>query len=172
MTGPAPTVTACRSCGAPALDTPCREFRGVRHGEGYGYPALGAQRERSPDGRLRGRRQVLLHRWVVEQVIGRALSSSEVVRHRCDNPPCFRFDHLVVGTQAENMRDMHERGNPRGGSLPGTQNPQALLSEAVIPAIRSLRGVERSADVGARYGVSGACIRDVWSGRRWRHVDM
>lgn len=34
----------------------------------------------------------------------------KVVRHRCDNPPCFRYDHLVVGTQGDNLDDMRSRG--------------------------------------------------------------
>lgn len=32
------------------------------------------------------------------------------VRHTCDHPPCVRPDHLVLGTQADNIKDMVERG--------------------------------------------------------------
>jgi len=36
-----------------------------------------------------------------------------VVRHICDNNACVRIDHLVEGTQAENMRDKVARGRAK-----------------------------------------------------------
>lgn len=34
-------------------------------------------------------------------------------RHTCDNPGCVRFDHILAGTQLDNMRDKIERGRAR-----------------------------------------------------------
>ena len=79
------------------LDTPCRESP-IRGGPGYG----------------KHRNQQYLHRWVWEQVNG-PIPEGMLVRHRCDNPPCFRYDHLLLGTVADNTADMLERGRARNG---------------------------------------------------------
>jgi hypothetical protein len=33
-----------------------------------------------------------------------------VVRHRCDTPACVNPDHLVLGSQADNINDAHQQG--------------------------------------------------------------
>lgn len=39
------------------------------------------------------------------------------VLHRCDNPPCFRDEHLWLGTQADNQADMAAKGRAHGEQL-------------------------------------------------------
>lgn len=37
------------------------------------------------------------------------------VLHRCDNPPCVRPEHLFIGTQADNAKDMMMKGRNKNG---------------------------------------------------------
>lgn len=89
--------------------SPCREFQGARTGGGYGHIK-------------RNGKEVYLHRWVVAQVLGWEAIKGKVIRHTCDNPPCFLYEHLLVGTHADNSADMVARG--RNAHLTGPRPEQ------------------------------------------------
>ncbi len=56
----------------------------------------------------------LTHRHIYQEVVGEL--NGLYVLHHCDNPPCVRPSHLWLGTQADNLRDMREKG--RGSKPP------------------------------------------------------
>lgn len=63
--------------------------------------------------RLNGR-MVYAHRLAYIIFNGEEIPNGRVVRHKCDQPLCVAPDHLELGTQADNTRDMWERGRARG----------------------------------------------------------
>lgn len=59
-----------------------------------------------------GKTMVKAHRMAYELTNG-SLEPDAVLRHSCDTPACVRPDHLMPGTQADNIQDMDDRGRRR-----------------------------------------------------------
>lgn len=75
----------------------CWEWIGRKDGGGYGkvYDE--------------GKRDLCAHRVAWALTYGPAPHDAQVL-HRCDNPACVRPDHLFLGTNTDNMRDMVAKG--------------------------------------------------------------
>lgn len=52
-------------------------------------------------------------RWWYQKKFGK-LPSHIFILHHCDNGGCRNVNHIWLGTQADNMRDMMEKGRWRG----------------------------------------------------------
>ena len=144
--------------------TPCRLWQGVEGTDGYGR-----RKVREPNGKVRS---TSMHRWVMEQLLGRRLRSSEVIMHACDNRLCYRVDHLSVGTVRENNADMKAKGRntpPPINVYHGECHPMAKLS---AHQVRRIRGHYRSGltptTIAEMFEVSPSTIRRIVTGVRWR----
>jgi hypothetical protein len=83
------------------------------------------------------------------------------VCHHCDNPRCVRPDHLFLGTPADNMRDMCQKG--RGGRK---LNPE-LVGE--IRRAYAAGGVTME-QLGRDYDTDIANIHRVIHRQVWKYV--
>lgn len=88
------------------------------------------------------------------------------ILHRCDNPPCCNPAHLFIGTRADNIADMTQKG--RLASFEGTKNVRALLTESQVLVIRD--SDKTNVELGREYGVGPTTISAIRTGRNWQHL--
>jgi hypothetical protein len=114
------------------------------------------------DGKLQ-----LAHRasWMFEHG---PISDGMHVLHHCDNPSCVNPAHLFLGTHADNMRDMAEKGRAARNPQPGESNGSAKLTEADVLAIRSDKRSQRA--IAAEYGVGHSAISLIKNRKVWTHI--
>lgn len=163
----------------------CWVWIGPKAGRGYGTMSLGSRADHSD-------RTECAHRLSWEIANGPAGNS--FVLHKCDNPPCVRPEHLFIGSQLDNMRDMRSKGRGTAGDTHplrvdpskaargdlsgarlhpearrrGAAHPQAKLTESDIPLIRHAQG--SLAEIASRYGVCVERVFAIKKRRAWTHV--
>jgi hypothetical protein len=86
------------------------------------------------------------------------------VRHYiCDNPPCCRPSHMKIGTHQEDRDDMTGKGRQARGERHG----QAKLTAGDVRLVRATVVPDRK--LAKLLGVSEKTIRNIRSGKKWRH---
>lgn len=116
----------------------CWEWQAARNPTGYGH--------------LNGQSGGYAHRYAWELANGRSIPPGMCILHRCDNPPCVRPDHLMLGTHRDNIRDAIAKG----------RMSHAKLTLPDIEAIGALRGSASAIGLAGRYGVTRSTIYRVW----------
>ncbi len=109
------------------------------------------------------------HRLSAHLFNGFDINSKLLVCHKCDNPICINPKHLFIGTHTDNQRDKWRKG--RGKPLIGSNNPSAKMDEYTIINIKLdyENGMSRS-QIAKKYETSYFNIRDIVTGRSWKHV--
>lgn len=94
-----------------------------------------------------------------------------LICHRCDNPPCCNPAHLFPGTQADNMRDMAQKGRGGTGGVAGSRHHNARLTEADVIQIRERLSTHESVtSVADAWSVSRQTVSAIKHGTRWGHL--
>lgn len=132
----------------------CLEWTRCRSSDGYGSVWV-------PGKGMRG-----AHREVYQLVNSVTLPRELEVLHSCDNPPCINPDHLSVGTHADNMREMSERGRAFGHKP--KKLTQELADEIRSKFIRTGPRRSNSKALSIEYGVSVVMIDGIARGRFWK----
>ena len=96
------------------------------------------------------------------------------ILHKCDNTLCVRPDHLVLGTQKENMADMVSKDRSlKGVSINiGSTHGLAKLTEGAVKQIRKYYAPGGCTQkwLAQVYGVSRQTIGVITRNEYWSHV--
>ena len=152
----------------PALSVEERWSQYVRVGDGC-WPWVGATDPKGY-GRFGINGSVLFaHRVGYEFFVG-PIPDGYLLRHRCDNPPCVRPDHLLPGTDQDNADDMRRRGRANYGKRLTMADAQAIRAAARA-------GAPSLAELARMFGVSKSTVSVILLNQTWRdgsppiHVD-
>jgi ribosomal protein S25 len=144
----------------PECDGVCWIWCGYRDDRGYG---------RSMNNSGGGSHQA--HRKAWEYYYQQEIPNGLLLRHMCDNPPCVNPKHLIVGTQADNTRDMIERGRMR--ILVGEEQGMTKLNEEQVREIRKeySEGKVSYQALADKYGVGNSTIKGICKRLTWKHIE-
>jgi len=102
----------------------CWEWTGARTQGGFGYGTINIYYTKWSTHRIS---------WVIHNK--KQIPKGFEVCHTCDNPSCWRPDHLFIGTHKDNMQDSVNKGRLKGGGV-------GRLKEADLIKLRIELGLE------------------------------
>lgn len=107
------------------------------------------------------------HRVAFVLTSGEPIPKGSVVCHSCDVRRCVKHAHLFLGTPADNVRDMVNKGRQSRGE----KQWNSKLTEDDVRAIRAAHPGEKQRALAEKFGVSPSMISAVVNGTTWRHVE-
>lgn len=146
--------------------TECWNWTGQRTQSGYGVTSWNGKHVRA-------------HRASYAVFIG-TIEPGMLVCHRCDNPLCINPDHLFIGSPADNVRDMKDKGRGKHAnglaaarlkSPKGEQHWRAVLTETDVLQLRELKRQGATIrELSQRFNVSKFAAQAASVGTTWSHL--
>jgi hypothetical protein len=116
---------------------------------------------------------VNVNKYLMRKKFNIDINDKRQVNHICNEPfgPCVNEDHMYVGTQKQNVRDMFVAGNAADHS--GINNGMALLNEQDVLSIKQLlvSGVTNRF-IAKKFNISEALVSLIRHGKRWTHIKL
>tara|TARA_R110000796_G_scaffold66617_3_gene153148 strand:- start:255 stop:842 length:588 start_codon:yes stop_codon:yes gene_type:complete len=99
------------------------------------------------------------------------ITNDYCVLHKCDNRICVNPNHLFLGSQLDNIRDMWNKGRQKDlPILQGADNYNAKLTEPQVKAIIANKGKLPQRKLAELYAVSTSTIERIHMNISWRHI--
>jgi hypothetical protein len=111
-----------------------------------------------------------------------SIPKDKLVLHKCDNPRCVNPNHLFLGNQDDNMKDMvSKKRSLIGDRNPTRTNPECLargskngfakLTESKVLEIRRLyHNPYSQRQLAKLFGVTQPCIKIIVKRQGWKHI--
>ena len=110
----------------------------------------------------------LLSRFVYYNYNGE-IPTGKVIRHTCDNPRCINPEHLIIGTQWDNVHDAVERGRLLGRNVGrGEKQGSSKLTEQKVLEIR--KSSFSQTELSKIYSTSCTTISNIVNRKVWTHI--
>jgi hypothetical protein len=103
-----------------------------------------------------------IHRWSLEQKLGRKLNSDEQCRHLCGNRLCTNPEHLDIGSQSDNELDKQRHFNGKFGS-----SSKYKLTAEDAEQIRKLRGTLFQREIAEMFNITQMMVSRIQTGKAW-----
>ncbi|MBT7630984.1 MAG: hypothetical protein HN597_14965 [Desulfobacula sp.] len=88
--------------------------------------------------------------------------------HKCDTPLCINPDHMRIGTQVDNVKDMISKN--RDIHPVGEGNNSKLKEKDVLKIRREAKGGTSYASLSRKYGVCTSHVRKIVIGEKWKYL--
>lgn len=92
------------------------------------------------------------------------IPNNTVVRHSCDTKACVNPQHLLIGSQQDNVDDR----NSRGRQAKGESVPTAKLTDGQIESVR--RDLRSQRKIATAFGVTRTAVQKIQQRKAWKHV--
>jgi len=119
---------------------------------------------------------MFLSKYIWETYNGREVPQGMFIRHTCDNRMCINPQHLLIGTIADNNKDMTERGRfmwKSKSDYPRVWGEQVYNHKLNEEAVKEILNSKESYPILAKkFGVSISLISLVKRRKVWKHVKV
>lgn len=146
--------------------TGCLEWQKSKNVKGYG--TINYTRAKNDNG------AILVHRVVWMKMNGE-IPKNKLIMHVCDNPSCVEITHLLLGTAAQNTKDMMEKNRHR---KPYSKQSHILLRSTAKLTVEQVKEIKRllllkvtAREIAKQTNASINSIYSIKGNKTWAHID-